>query len=282
MTGLPSFPRVNAGKPTRSALILAGGLIMAMGNCLAGEESGTWAASGELFFGSLDGDTVKSAYGTLTVPITGQFRAHLEGILDDLASDSTFGAGGHAYWQIGDRGLLGVIAATQKFDVPATDELAGDKRRISVYGIEGELYLGAIALAGQIGRLDSNLEGLVNKDYRIGEIHWYPKGPWYLYAGARRVSDTDVYYGEVNYGATVGAGRLNIYGGYNGGDFELGYFGLEFSPTPGGASEWALFAEAQTGQDGYDAFLVGIRMGLGPIEDAPLIPLFATAARGLR
>ncbi len=261
---------------------MAVAILLGMACGAARGEPRSLAASGELFFGSLDGDTVKSAYCTLTFPIANQFGTHLEGLLDDVAGESAFGVGGHAYWQNGDRGLLGVIAATQKFDVPATDDLPGGKRRISVYGVEGELYLGIIALAGQIGRLDSNLEGLTNRDYRIGEVHWYPDGPWYVYGGARRISESDFYYGEINYAASYGTRRFNFYGGYNGGDFDLGYFGLEFSPAPKTESDWAVFAEVQNGEDGYDAFLVGIRLGLGPIDDAPIIPLFATAARGLR
>jgi len=68
----------------------------------------------------------------------------------------------------------------------------------------------------------------------------------------------------------------------NGGDFELGYVGLEFHPLPSGQSLLSLFVEAQRGEGGYDGFLVGLRFGSGPVDNAPLIPLFSTAARGVR
>lgn len=249
---------------------------------MAQEQPGI-AVGGEVFAGQVDGETAVSGYAAATFPIAGFGGVHVEGLADDLDGESTRGAGGHAYWRNPDKGLLGVIGATSQVDLPAFGGFpALEDQDVNLYGVEGELYLETVTLAVQVGHLTSDLEELDDEDYLAAELHWYPDNIWYLYGGAQQFADDEYYYMEVNHAFNVTPHRFNVYGGFNAGDFDLGYLGVEYSPTTGGSAQWSLFAELQSGEDDYDAFLIGARMGIGPFDEAPLIPLLSTLSGGIR
>lgn len=246
---------------------------------VAQEETGI-SAAGEVFAGRLDGENVKSAYGMLNVPLGQRYGLQLEGLGDRNAGDSTYGIAAHGYWRDPERGLFGLIVGTHRgIDLPEFDLL---QQKVDLYGVEGEVYFDKVTLVGQLGRLHSGLTSLDNRTYAVAEVHWVPRTAWYLFGGARREGDAETYYSEAAYDVSGFGHPFTVFGGLTAGEFDLGYLGVEFLRIGTSKSGFSLFAEAQRGEGGYHGFLVGLRFGHGPIDNALTASIFTTATRGFR
>jgi len=159
------MPSSNIPASLLIALALAGGAVLA-------QPSGQTAVGAELLTGRLDGETASSAYGSLTLPVGSRYGLHVEGLVDRYLGDKTFAVGAHGYWFDSERGRFGLIAGThRRIDVP---ELGLSDQEVDLFGIEGEAYFETLTLAGQLGRLRSDLPGFDGETYAVGELHWTP------------------------------------------------------------------------------------------------------------
>lgn len=229
---------------------------------------------GELYGGSLDGDSALAGYGALTLPIQQQFGAHVEVLADKVGDDNTQNIGGHLYWRAVDKGLLGLIASHTEFDI------AGVEGDLSGYGVEGELYLSPFALAAQYAWLDSDEVTFDDEQYLAVEAHWDSQGAWYAFGGLRSLADEDVPYAEVDFTPDAGRSPFTVYGGATWNDFESQYLGVEYVVRSTPSSNLSLFVEADHIENDFDGVFVGLIYGAGPVDRAPLISLFEPVKGG--
>lgn len=239
------------------------------------------AFTGELLGGREEGSGVTSGWAALALALYKGFGAEIEA-LDYRAGDDRFaGVGAHAYWRDPELGLIGLTASRSSADIAAADGVPALSGVVSkTYGLEAELYLGAVTAALQQGRIDSDLAAFDGENYTSFDALWWASERWYWLGGARRIADSTTDRLETGYTSAVSGAPLTVYGGGTWDAFKGQYLGLEYTPWRSGQSGWVVFAELDRGEDGYHAAFFGVRYGFGPVRNAPLISLFDRVTGG--
>lgn len=226
-----------------------------------------------------DAEAVYSFYGSLTLPVFSRFNLHLESTIQN-ANDELTGIGLHAYWQHPRYGLLGLTTSAITAEIKPVD---GFTEQINVTGktagLEAEAYMGPVTLALQGGRVDSSLEYLDGEDYSAADIYLSATPNLYLHGGTRKLSDTTLNRFETGY---TFASAFTFYAGGMWDDFEYQYVGIEYLHAVDSKSNLAFTLEVDKGEDGFQAIYLLASFGFGPIEKAPLIPLFDPVSGGFR
>lgn len=167
------------------------------------------------------------AQGSITVPIGGSFGFQADGAVGYMKSGFAWGVGGHLFWRDPARALVGLIAST-------AETANFEWTRV---GVEGDLYLGQITLAGHGG-------------YQWGN-------------DSRRISVDSGFFGgaDVRFYLTESF-AMTAGGGIYAGDW-LARGGLEFQPGLSNMRGLALFARGAIGEDNYYRLTAGVRFYFG-------------------
>jgi hypothetical protein len=116
------------------------------------------AVNGKLgaFGGAIDDEGAFGAFGSLAVPLGGQFGAQIDGMVGSAEDAAFYGIGGHLFWRDPSRGLIGLYTSYVNWDgfstvsvsapVDGVAEISGAE--VGKVGIEGEAYLGRFSLEG--------------------------------------------------------------------------------------------------------------------------------------
>ena len=238
------------------------------------------AVSADFLRGKQDGSHTTTFYGTFTVPLFTNFGLHAEGAVD-YADDNLAGVGVHAYWRNPKFGLLGMTASHSSADFAAVGgfpELTNVEG--TTLGAEAEAYIGPMTLALQVSRIRSDLEELDNENYTAADAQWAPSKKWYVIGGTRKVADNVTNRLEAGYTFSRSLSSVSLYGGATRDQFDSQYLGIEYTPYQNAKSNFSFSAEVDTGEDDYDAVYLGAHYNFGPVEKAPLIPLFDLANGG--
>jgi hypothetical protein len=138
------------------------------------------AVNGKLgaFGGSLDGDGAGGVFGSLAVPLGGQFGAQIDGMVGSAEDAAFYGIGGHLFWRDPSRGLLGLYTSYVNWDGSSTTpvtipdggfiETSGGE--VGKVGIEGEAYLGRVSLEGLAAFQFGSNEGFAGQ----ATVAYYP------------------------------------------------------------------------------------------------------------
>lgn len=167
------------------------------------------------------------AQGSLTLPLGSSFGVQADGAVGVMNGGFAWGVGGHLFWRDPARALLGLMASTAE-----TNNFGWTR-----VGVEGDLYLGPITLAGHGGYQWGNDSRRINVDSGF-------------FGGA----DVRFYLNE-NFAMTAGGG---IYAG----DW-LARGGLELQPGLFKMPGLALFARGAVGEDNYYRLTAGVRFYFG-------------------
>ncbi len=238
------------------------------------------AVSAELLFGKEDGSNVKTFYGTMTVPLFTNFGIHAEGAVD-YADDNLSGLGIHAYWRNPKYGLLGLTASDSSADFAAADGFPELKNvKGTTTGVEAEAYIGPMTLALQVGNIKSDLEELDGENYTSADAQWSIGKKWYVIGGTRKLADNITNRVEAGYSFSRSLSSISLYGGVTRDQFDSEYIGITYTPFANSKSKFSFSAEIDKGEDDFDGIYLGAHYSFGPVENAPLIPIFDLASGG--
>ena len=234
----------------------------------------TVAATVDILGGREDDYGVSTFFGTLTTPLFLDLNLHIETALED-AFDRLAGAGIHAYWQNLKYGLIGLTASKTVADLRSFDDLSVIvDADATTAGVEAEAYIVSLVLALQTGRISSNLEELDEENYSALDALWYANEEIYLRGATREVADTRLHRAEAGYTFFKANSATTLYGGGSWDAFDNVYLGVEYMPYLNAQPNLALFVEIDHGEEDFDAVYLGASIRYGPVEYAPLIPLF--------
>lgn len=243
-------------------------------------DNGGMAFSADLVGGKEDDTDVTTFYGTMTIPVLDRFGVHLEGAVDN-AEDNLSGVGLHAYWRDENYGLFGVTASRSKADFSSINGLTSQNDiEGTTVGLEAEAYFGSIVLALQGGQISSDLEELDDENFSAVDLFWSADQNLYMRGGTRQIADSRLNRLEAGYTIPITDSSVTIYGGASWDEFDNNYVGIEYMPFSSAKSGLAFSAEVDRGEDGFDAIYLGAHYTFGPVENAPLIPIFEPISGG--
>lgn len=95
----------------------------------------------EAMGGNVNSNDASAVMGSLTAPLGSRYGVQLDALSADINSTSASGYGLHAFWRDADRGMAGFTGSQVK--------TGGNK--MNRVGVEGEVYLPNVTVAGEIG-----------------------------------------------------------------------------------------------------------------------------------
>ncbi len=115
----------------------------------------------EAIVGHVNGDEVKAAEGSLSIPVSKRFGVQLDGLIGDMNTDNVHGVGLHAFWRNPAKGLVGVT----------TSHVENDGFSMERTGVEAEYYLPTLTFSGEAGKQRGDVP---NAEYGRAGLTWYP------------------------------------------------------------------------------------------------------------
>ncbi len=175
-------------KNTLIALELAGMValtccVVALGNDAVSGPNGKVDA----FAGSVDGNESENLSGSYAFPITGEWGAQFDGLYGRLDHETLYAGGGHLFWRNPELALLGLNASYGRWD----------KADLWRAGVEGELYVDSLTLAGQAGNQSSDFaDGFYGN---LGLRYYLAGGNLMLAATGSTFDHTSLFGADVEY-----------------------------------------------------------------------------------